>query len=409
MLKKIRMKIVSLTKKESMRSIIFIFICILTAHFIIHTFTGMWWFYPNPYNSYVLQAQRWLCGHLDLGQSYPYLEIVEYGGEYFISFPPFLSYVMLPFVLIFWQNTPDGLIALASALIGAVYIYKLFIHFKFEEKSAIFWTLFTYIGSNMLFVTTNAWVWFIAQNMCFTLSAAALYYAVTGRGGISLALWACSVGCRPINAIYIVILLYLLIKYRKEHIKPLFCRKTLLWLIAPFLIAVSYMALNYARFDSVFEFGHNYLPEFIEAEDGQFSINYIAHNLPLLFKFPEIKDGIWQYPKFNGMMFFLVTPVFIAHAATAVKTAIKDKSADQAILYGIPVLIAAHFLFLTMHRTMGGYHFGNRYTLDALPFSVFALAYFGKNIKHEFMYAPLMLLGLCMNLVGTIAVYNNWI
>ena len=397
-------------QKNTLQSAFFICVCILVVHFIIHTFTGMGWTYSNPYNSYVLQAQRWLEGHLDLGKNYSHLEIAQYGGKYFISFPPFPSYVMLPFVLIFGQNTPDGLIAAAAALVGAVYLYRIFKHFEFEEKSAVFWTLFTYIGSNMLFITTNAWVWFIAQNMCFTLSVMALYYAVKNKGGLSLALWACSVGCRPINAIYVFILLYILIKNQKKDNEPIICKKTLLWLIAPVIIAVSYMLLNYARFGSVFEFGHNYLPEFLEAKDGQFSLNYIKQNLSLLFELPKVEKGIWQYPKVNGMAFYLVTPVFFVHAVTIIRSIFAGRKADKVIVWGVPVLIALNFLFLTMHRTMGGFQFGNRYTLDALPYAVFAIAAIADNKdKYEYWYIPLMLLGLCMNIVGTAAVYNNWI
>lgn len=397
-------------KNQTVNSVIFICICIVMVHFVIHTFTGMWWTADNAYNSYVLQAQRWLSGHLDLGQNYSHLEIAEYGGKFFVSFPPFPSYVMLPFVLLFGTNTPDGLISLAVMLIGAVYLYRIFMHYNFKNESAVFWTLFTYIGSNMLFITTNAWVWFIAQNMCFTLSVLSLYYAVKGKGGLSLAFWACSVGCRPINAIYIAAVLYILIKNRTDNKQPIICRQTLVWLIAPFVIAISYMALNYARFDSVFEFGHNYLPEFVEAEDGQFSLNYIKQNLPLLFEFPKIKNGIWQYPKFNGMAFYFVTPVFLVHIITILRCVFTGTKADKVIVWGIPVLIAFNFLFLTMHRTMGGFHFGNRYTLDALPYAVFAIAATADNKdKYEHFYIPLMIMGLCVNIVGTIAVYNNWI
>lgn len=397
-------------QNQAVYSAIFICICIAAVHFIIHTFTGMWYTADNPYNSYVLQAQRWLSGHLDLGQSYSHLEIAEYGGKYFISFPPFPSYVMLPFALIFGNNVPDGLIAAAVMMIGAVYLYRLFVHFKFKNESAVFWTLFTYIGTNMLFITTNAWVWFIAQNMCFTLSIVSLYYAVKDKGGLALAFWACSVGCRPLNVIYGALILYILIQNQRRQNQPVVCKRTLLWLIAPCVIAISYMALNYARFGSPIEFGHNYLPEFVEAEDGQFSFGYIRQNLPLLFKFPQVKDGVWQYPKFNGMAFYFVTPVFLVHIITVLRAVLEGRKADRVILWGIPVLIALNFLLLTMHRTMGGYQFGNRYTLDALAYAVFAIAATAdKEDKYEKIYIPLMIIGFCVNLVGTIAVYNNWI
>ena len=50
----------------------------------------------STYDSYVLQAVRWLSGHLDLGQNYDYLEIAKYAGRYFVSFPPIPSVLLLP-------------------------------------------------------------------------------------------------------------------------------------------------------------------------------------------------------------------------------------------------------------------------------------------------------------------------
>ena len=45
----------------------------------------------------MLQAQSWLEGRLDLGKDYPYLELAVFGGKYYVSFPPFPSYIMFPF------------------------------------------------------------------------------------------------------------------------------------------------------------------------------------------------------------------------------------------------------------------------------------------------------------------------
>ena len=51
------------------------------------------------------------------------------------------------------------------------------------------------------------------------------------------------------------------------------------WAIGPVAIAVSYMLLNYFRFGNILEFGHNYLPEFMEqSEHGQFSVHYMVNN-----------------------------------------------------------------------------------------------------------------------------------
>lgn len=397
-------------KKIDWRNLLFLFFGIIAVYIVAWSFTGTWPWTANPYNSYSLQASRWLSGHLDLGKNYSHLEIAEYNGRFFISFPPFPSFVMLPFALFCGASTPDGWIALAVSLIGAAYVMKLFTHFGSNGEKAVFWTLFTYSASNMIFICINGWVWFIAQNMCFTLTVMAFYYAVQNKGGLSLAFWACAVGCRPFQAIYIVVIAYLLWQNIKVNQKDTSVWHAVLqkwrWFIAPCVIAIIYMTLNFARFGSVFEFGHNHLPEFQSARLGQFNLAYIKENLLKLFALPPIKNGVVQFPKFNGFAFFIVSPIFISYAILLTKAVVKKEI--NKIHLAIPVLIGMHFLFLTAHKTMGGYHFGNRYTLDALPALLLSLAAIAPYSKEKY-HTPLFILGIALNIAGTIAVYNNWI
>jgi Gpi18-like mannosyltransferase len=254
---------ISIKNKNEYTDIIILCLCVTAVLFIAWIFTGQWPWEGQPYNSYILQAQSWLKGRLDLGQDYPYLELAIYNNKYFVSFPPFPSYVMLPFVALGW-NTCDSMIAFVASLAGAVYAFKIMKHFNVENKKAIFFALFLTVGSNWLMTAQNAWVWFIAQNMAFTLSLMAIYYALKNKAGLSLAFWACAVGCRPFQALYIPVLLYLLYKAHKEqnHDDKLIdiIKKRWLALIPMAIIALSYMILNFARFGNITEFGHNYLP-----------------------------------------------------------------------------------------------------------------------------------------------------
>lgn len=389
-----------------------VLLCILCVYGVVWAFTGMWPWTSNPYNSYSLQASRWLSGHLDLGQNYSHLELAQYHGRYFVSFPPFPSFVMLPFILLFGTQTPDGWIALIISIIGAFYTMKLLARFGQTGTRAIFWTLFLICGSNLLFVSVNGWVWFIAQNLCFTLTMMALYYAICGKGGFSLAFWACSVGCRPFQVIYLPILLYLLYRSEKERFpdRNVWQILRINWYIciAPCVIALIYMVLNYARFGSITEFGHNYLPEFQQAPLGQFHLSYIKENFPLLWKLPRAEEHIVQFPKFNGTAFYLVSPIFISYAVYFIYAAVKKRLSWKDAV--IPCLILIQFLFITAHKTMGGYHFGNRYTNYALPMLFIALLFLmpEKDKLEKYQY-PLCILGLAINIAGTIAVYNNWI
>ena len=402
-------------KKENDLLSFFLIVCsLLAVYFVIWSFTGMWPWTKNYYNSYTLQACRWLQGHLDLGQNYSHLEIAEYNGKFFVSFPPFPSYVLLPFALLFGENTPDGWIALGVSILSAYYVWKLLAHFQKTGNSGIFYTVFVMLGSNMLFIGTNGWVWFFAQNLCFLLSVAALYYALQGNGYLSLGFWAGSVGCRPFNAIYGIILFLILSQKLTQENPGAKFRKILKeywkWAIPPVLIAISYLLLNFFRFGNPLEFGHNYLPEFTQAAKGQFHPDYMKENLPLLFQWPKIgADGKLLYPKWNGMAFYLATPLFFSCFLYTVYALCKKKEITLTVWLTF-CLIAIHLLCLTAHKTMGGFQFGNRYTLDTLPYVLFALLNLAEpEDKLEKFQYPFAILGIALNVAGTIAVYNNWI
>jgi len=408
--------------KEAFWDITAIVLMMLAVYFVAWMFTGMWPLARNQYNSYSLQAARWLSGHLDLGQNYSWLEIAQYGGKYYISFPPFPSFIMAPFVLIFGVNTPDHLITVVAGLIGAAYVYRLARLMKVPREWSVFFALFATIGGNFLFVGFNGSVWFIAQTFSFALCAASIYYAMTGsrkHGYVSLFLWACAVGCRPFQAVYLPILLYLL--YRKaQALSPGLgiwglIVKYLAWAAPAVLMAAVYMLLNYFRFGNPLEFGHDYLPEFVNSAQGQFSFSYIAENIGRLLRLPTIDwgGGRLVFPEFDGVAFWLINPVFVTYAIFGIYACVKKYSMDKFVIFVTPLLILANFFVLTLHKTMGGWQWGNRYTIDAIPFVMLALfaAFQDREVKIGLKLASgfLFFFGLCLSLVGTVAVYNNWL
>lgn len=390
---------------------------VLTVIGVMAAFTGGWPWNGNPYNSYVLQADAWLRGRLDLinGADYSWLELAIYGGRYYVSFPPFPSYVMLPFVLIFGTAVPDHWIALAVTVTGAVYAVRLYKTVAVNPRQTGFFVLFLYLASGLLFVCINGHVWFIAQNMCFTLSLMSLFYAVRGKGGWSLALWACAVGCRPMVVLYLPLLGFILWKGWREQeggagIGSLI-RERWYWGIGVTLIALSYMTLNYMRFGSIFEFGHNYLPEFTRTETGQFHISYFAGNLKNLLRLPvpDPESHALRFPTDNGMAFWLVTPLFLTMAAAWLYAVVKKWRQQRVLILLLPLLALLHVFVICCHRTLGGWHFGNRYLLDLLPYLFYGLLVWKPD---EDWFArwnmPLFYLGLSMQLIGTAAVYNHW-
>lgn len=393
-------------------------LCIFGILWIYGAYTGLWIWSDNAYNSFALQAEAWINGSLDLGQDYEWLELAICDGMYYVSFPPFPSYVLLPFALFMGSSTPDNAICAAVTVIGAIYAYKLGKKVLGEEKrsTAFLLSMTLYLACNTMWFIVNGWVWFMAQNMSFMLTIMAVYYAYLAKPGWSFFFWACAVGCRPFQILYLPVLIILMIytwKKTEEGFTVAGKLKTDWYKGIPCtLVALSYFILNYARFGNIFEFGHNYLPEFVRAEYGQFSLEYLANNIKNIFRLPELVPDTGKYTFFtaDGIAFWLVNPLFITFIIVIIYKIIRSRDRDLAVGIIILALAAVHILVLCMHRTLGGWHFGNRYTCDALPIVLLGtLICMPKSEKFKPVLYVIFISGFAFNLIGTIATYNYWI
>lgn len=400
-------------KKQQLAYLVITILSMLGIMMFMSAMLGNGLHSDNPYNTYALQADSWRQGRLHLEQDYPWLELAIYRGNYYCSFPPFPSYVLFPFTFFYGNKTPDFTIMYIVNLIMTMYLYKLALKLGVAPQSSMFLTLFATLGANTLFIMQEPSVWFFAQLLCVTTAVMAIYYAYCGKGCLALFWWACSVGCRPMQIIFLPILLVLLCG--AERRKDAGCsvvkiiRSRWYWAIPMAIVAFSYMILNYLRFGSIFEFGHNYLPEFVRAEKGQFHVDYMASNIKCLLNLPDIaEDGRLIIDHFGNLNFMLASPIVIA--AILGLTFVVFKRDWKLCRMGIltMVLVTIYLTITVMHRTMGAWHFGNRYAIDILPY-IYVLvglisAKYPRLVKY---YVPLCLLGCMLNVVGTIVVYNG--
>ena len=385
-------------------------LCLLAALFVMSGFTGRWPWLHSDYNSYTLQALAWLEDRLDLGMDYPWLELAIVDGKYFVSFPPFPSFLLLPLAAVFGENTPDHLLSWLVTLAGGFFAVRLCLLASGSRRHVTFWALFLYLGSGYMFIAQQGWVWFLAQTLNFTLLLMAFTFALEGKGGWSLGVWACAVGCRPLSVLYLPVLFWLL--HRAERPRGLlpWVRRRWYWAIAPCLIAGVYMTLNLLRFGSVAEFGHTFLPEFQREAEGQFSLAYFRHNFPLLFRLPEVnaQTGILTFPRIDTSLFFLICPLFISMGLAWVRGLKKAWKPFRFPLLALPLLACVHLFVTCCHHTLGGFQFGNRYLLDLLPalFTGLCLWLPGDDSSFHTWQTPLFVLGLVLNTLGTFVTYT---
>lgn len=382
---------------------------------VVATFTGMWITGENPYRSYALQACAWLEGRLDLGMDYPWLELAIFEGKYYVSFPPFPSFVLLPFAVVCGADTPDHALSVLFTVVGVVYALRLYKMKTGGFDHAGQYVLFLFLGNGYLFIAMQGWVWFLAQCMCFTMSLMALYYAERGRGGGSLACWACAVGCRPMVVVYFPLLLLILLRHGREQTGMraiTLIRSKWYWAVPAFCIVSVYMILNVARFGNPLEFGHSYLPEFMRVEEGQFSLSYLRKNLSQLLRLPQMggEHGALMYDTYDCMAFWLIAPIFILFFFVWAYGLCCKRGLYGAEIAVIPLTLLAHLLIVCCHRTLGGYQFGNRYLVDMLPYVFYGVLLLKPGSERFSLWSmPLCAMGFSINLIGTVATYNHWI
>ena len=373
----------------------------LLGYIFIHMLFGGTLLSYNCWDSYSLQAMSWLSGRLDMGKNYEWLELAVYNGKYYLSFPPLPSVVMLPFVLLFGEKTPSNLVSALYGIFTAMIAYKILKKAGMKRGGAVFFAIAYVWGSNMLWLSTSGGVWFLAQGLNMLLLTACVYFAQQKMRVAAYAMAALAVGCRPFSVcMFLPLMAYF---YTADKDRPMADRigGQIRSLIIPVFIALCYMLYNYVRFGNVLEFGHNYLPEFTESEKGQFSLSYIFPNLYNLLLRPVTlrADLTLEYPLFDGFMFYIANPMFLIWFAAVVKDVLQKKL--DAVRLCIVIAILAEQLLLCAHKTLGGWQFGARYTVDMLPMALMYLLL--KKDEPGGISAFIMAAGMMFNLYGALA------
>ena len=379
---------------------------------LLHAFFGGSFFGPSAYNTYTRQAMAWRQGLLHLPQDVPYLELAVYQGDYYVSFPPLPSLVLLPFTFLFGMDTPDNLLVKLYALFACLMINRTLKRAGYRKIHAGLLSFLFCFASSLLPLTMNGAVWYHAQALSFCLLVFSVCLLTEDRPTLSLLCCALSVGCRPFNALYLIPWFFswfsLNLQSRltlKEALRPLIPGVCL-----GLLVAAELGIYNFARFGDPLEFGHNYLPEFSTQGGIQFSVEHVLKNmrtflwglpvdlgwdalhidpsrLPLLVFSPTatllfagyclfsilLSPGVTAdaHIKTFGFSMLLACPALTLMLIHSVIDLIKRRFRWEKL--AVLLTCVLHAFFLLMHRTFGGYQLGARYAVDLMPYALFFL------------------------------------
>ncbi|MBQ7859454.1 MAG: hypothetical protein IJ347_04915 [Faecalibacterium sp.] len=373
----------TLHKRAYGRPLCFLLIAMAVGYLLYHSLAGGTLLANSPYDSYALMAENWLQGNLHLpdGASRPWLELAIFEGKYYVSFPPVPAVFALPWVLVCGSAAavPSHLVAALYGLLGAAGVYCLFARRGFAPAACVWWALVCTVGSNFYWMSTNGGVWFAAQTLNFALLAWGLCFAAaqtTAQNTLAALCMALAVGCRPFSILLLAVyMLQLLVRHGFAGGRVRLPGRAF-WL--PFAAAAAVGAAlalhNYVRFGSLLEFGHTYLPEFMREAEGQFHLSYFWGNLKNLLRPVTLTETLdLKFELFNGFLLFAANPVFLWWGVRLVRCAYKKQisaARAAAVVYFVLGLAA-----LCLHRTLGGWQFGARYTVDLIPCVLLAEAF----------------------------------
>lgn len=354
----------------------------------------------RPANEFVAQAEAWLFGRLDIAPRLAsFLDLAEFGGRYFVPYPPAAAALYTPFVAIFGRGVYHGLLhlLLAAAILPLFYLaLTRYLSETGHSRAEQVWLVgLLAFGTPVAALGANSNVYYTGQIVAVLFTCFYLLAAYRGRypGWAGLALGAAFMARGATLLGFPVILAEI---WRAEQGMTQNARRALLRfglaLSAVLLLAGWY---NWARFGQPAEFGYRYLdwrvdPTFLRW--GLFDYTYLERNLHALLTSLPVLLPVFPYFAFNpeGMSLLLSTPVLLLLPTLRGWTI----TAKAALLSTGLILLPALF-----YANTGLNQIGYRYAADFLPYLLLAMALAGLRVR-SWAVKGLILFGVAVNLWG---------
>jgi hypothetical protein len=355
-------------------------------------------------NEFVALAEAWMHGRLDLAANLaPYLDLAEYGGRYFVPYPPAPALLFLPAVALFGRSVPHALLhlGLSAAILPLFYLVvrSYTQDTGHDEREQLWLVALLALGTSITPLTTNSNVYFTGQVVAVLFACLALLAAYQGRhpgvAGLALGGAFLSRGAVLLAAPLLLVVIWQGRSQNRQGDRqspwPALLRFGL-GLGVVLLLAGLY---NWARFGNPLELGYRYLgwrddPDILRW--GMFNYVYLERNLHAAFTSLPVFLPQFPYIAFNpeGLSLLLTTPVLVLLLWLRRWTF----TARAALLSSGLIFLPALF-----YANTGFAQYGYRYAADFLPFLVLAMALAGLRIS-TWRVKALILAGIVVCLWG---------
>lgn len=396
----------------------------IAAAFLVYYFSNP---KPQHYYDYTFRVAENILrgGGLGFAEKPPSWlnEFVPFSGKWYSVFPLGSVLTMIPFAFFkaveIIKDMPGAFIAAVSASSISVFLWLIAARYNLEQNKHILLISSALFGTWMWTNLTFAGAWQLALGFAMIGELGAIYFTVYNRKPfLAGAFFALAFGNRTENLLTAPIYMFLLARpvaplqdsvseseqtenpiEKKKKVKsksknqkienrseesgwhkiktelamfvteiqnnPHFLFRVLsAFCVIPFFLGISTLIYNYARFESLTDFGYARIPGVLEEpwyNHGIFSVHYIrGQAYEMLFRFWETKENFPYYvPNGFSSSILLSSPVLFL----AIRRGARDKTLKYLSWAAIFILT----FLLWLHGNSGGWQFGYRYAMILLP------------------------------------------
>lgn len=323
--------------------------------------------------------------------------------KHFVSFPPMPAVVMLPSVAAIGYGTNDMVITVIFAALNVLLMFLLLEQLRkvgYTERSPtenLWLTALFGFGTAHLWCAALGQVWFTALIMGVTFHLLYLYFALDARKPFVAGLFLAFAFSTRASLLFAAVFFYWQLFWPNDG-KPRergeLIKKFVAFSAPPLLVGLALMAYNYARFESITEFGHTYLAHgrLTRVRDfGLFNGHFLNRNLHALFTLLPRPNGAFPYFQISkhGLSILLTTPAVALLLWPRRHHRLARPLAITAAVILVPILF---------YQNTGWSQFSFRFALDFLPLVVCLLALGGRPMNRWFK--GLIIAGILVNAFG---------
>jgi hypothetical protein len=347
-------------------------------------------------------------------------DIAQRRYRYYVSFPPLPAVLMMPFVAISGMQLNDVLFTVLLAALAPALLFGLLRRLRESglsgrsEVDDLWLTALFAVGTVFYYCAVIGQVWYTAHVVAVLCIIGYAWFALDARApvlaGLFLGLAFLARGPTPVFMFPLFLWEAVRTSVRAPAPAGATAREvaaTVDWgravrLLVKFALPVAVIgalaaAFNYARFDSLTEFGHTYLNVRWTARIqrwGLFNYHFLSRNLaawlvltPRILSKPPYFQVSW-----HGMSIFLTTPAFILLVWPKIRSRLH---------WPLWLTILPMFLIQALYQNDGWVQFGYRFSLDFTVFLMLLLALGGRKVG--WTMRVLILVGIAVNLFGAVS------